>query len=336
MIAKVTYTWARKLVHLNVLRNLALLDTGESTTIRLLHIRDVGAGGRKDRCVEILLLLSRWLCNVLLFGIFFYLFETLVILLLVVHIKIIVELELTNLVLALFVYFVIFLLNLIVSVAIQKILLFLLLSFQGLLPQRTGHDLFLLEAVLRLKFTSFLALVFMEVELYVVLLGRSRAPPIVYFEIAILGGVLVWKIVLLRLWEWWPLFHQVFIHIFSTLEVPRVAHALALLNVLLSQLGVVHLSRQILLNFLLYFFLFFLLRLLHGWPNLLKGVFSSFHELHLSDRNGCPLRVFRLIFGFHYAFGGLFLQSVYSLTGILSYAHLTFPLLLVRILDCFG
>jgi hypothetical protein len=64
--------------------------------------------------------------------------------------------------------------------------------------------------------TSLFALIFVEVELYVFLLCGSCAPPIVYFEIAILGRVLVGKVILLRLLEWF-LWHQIVIHVLPTL-----------------------------------------------------------------------------------------------------------------------
>ena len=68
----------------------------------------------------------------------------------------------------------------------------------------------------RLWTASLFALIFVEVELYVFLLCGSCAPPIVYFEIAILGRVLVGKVILLRLLEWF-LWHQIVIHVLPTL-----------------------------------------------------------------------------------------------------------------------
>ena len=54
MITKVAYARARKLVHLDVLRNLALLDARESTAIGLPHIRHVCTRDREHGCVKVL------------------------------------------------------------------------------------------------------------------------------------------------------------------------------------------------------------------------------------------------------------------------------------------
>ena len=54
VITKVPHARARKLVHLDVLRNLALLDARKSTAIGLLHIRHGCPSGREHRRIKIL------------------------------------------------------------------------------------------------------------------------------------------------------------------------------------------------------------------------------------------------------------------------------------------